>query len=221
MFFFLLSLIFSETHADVQEIILGSWTVTAKHFSGKEEFPNEESFNFISRRTDTRSIITAQLFKTDVSDTVFNATLTFDSKSKGKFILTEYQSNHFIKTIANFDFSPILPPHISSVGDWGDDKTFNSILITNQIAQLTLFDKNSLNWTVFQFDKVGDAPKSFIDKYFSWIFLFVTFILIKVVVDIVRRIKTWKVRKEAEKILQEQEKQRRMKNGKKKGKKNH
>lgn len=206
---FFIYFIKAETHAEVQEIILGNWFVTSRHLNISENSNNENVQYYLrSFPTEYKTIITASLYKSkeDESSIIHNYTLTFSQTSKGKFALSE-TVNKNKKAIATFDFSPVIPPHISSVGDWGENKSYNALFITNKIAQLTIFGKQ--DWTVFTFDKEDNyEPESFIDKYYQLIMMGITFFLAYLVSKKVQKWQIEKKQKEVERILQEQENQK-------------
>ena len=210
LYFLIIGFVRAETHAEVQEIILGSWFVTSRHLI-PEKAPNPDNINYYYLRsfpTSHKTIITAVLYKSKEDDAsiLHNYTLTFSQTSKGKFALSE-SLNKNNRKIAVFDFSPVLPPHISSVGDWGINKSFNALFITNKIAQLTIFDKQE--WTVYTFDKEDDyEPESFIDKYYQLIVMGIAFLLAYIVSKKVQKWQIEKKQKEVEEILKEQEKQK-------------
>lgn len=208
--FFIFGFIKAETHAEVQEIILGNWFVTSRHLN-LNETSNQDNIQYLYLRsfpTDYKTIITATLYKSkdDESSILQNYTLTFSQSSKGKFVLSE-GINKNKKSIATFDFSPVLPPHISSVGDWGKNKSFNALFVTNKIAQLTIFENNG--WNIYTFDKEDDyEPESFIDKYYQLIVMGIAFFLAYLVSKKVQKWQIEKKQKEVERILQDQEKQK-------------
>ena len=215
--FILLRFTKAETHAEVQEIILGNWFVTSRHL-GLNETQNQEKTHYFYLRsfpTEYKTIITATLYqsKEDESSILHNYTLTFSQTSKGKFALSE-NLNKNKRPVATFDFSPVLPPHISSVGDWGSNKSFNALFITNKIAQLTIFGKE--DWTVYTFDKEENyEPETFLDKYYQLIMMGIAFFLAYIVS---KKVQSWQIekkQKEVERILMEQEKQKKKEKKKK------
>lgn len=209
--FIFIGFVRTETHAEVQEIILGNWFVTSRQLS-PEETPNLENIQYYYLRstpTNHKTIITASLYKSKEDDIsiLHNYTLTFSQNSKGKFVLSEYFNKKNNK-IATFDFSPVLPPHISSVGDWGLNKSFNALFVTNKIAQLTIFEKQK--WTVYTFDKEEDyEPETFLDKYYQLIMMGIAFFLAYIVSKKVQKWQIEKKQKEVEEILKEQKRQAR------------
>lgn len=209
--FIFIGFVRTETHAEVQEIILGNWFVTSRQLS-PEETPNLENIKYYYLRstpTNHKTIITASLYKSKEDDEsiLHNYTLTFSQNSKGKFVLSEYFNKKNNK-IATFDFSPVLPPHISSVGDWGLNKSFNALFVTNKIAQLTIFEKQK--WTVYTFDKEEDyEPETFLDKYYQLIMMGIAFFLAYIVSKKVQKWQIEKKQKEVEEILKEQKRQAR------------
>lgn len=210
----------AETEAEVQEIVLGSWHVTANYLPNHHELPETRHFHFKSTPTHQTTIVSGALYDSPdlTANPIRNYTLFFSQTSKGKFSISENIGKSVIP-IASFDFSPLLHPHISSVGDWGTNKSFNSIFISNKIAQLTIFEKNSDNWTVYTFDKENEfQSNSFLDRYYQYFLMAFAFFLAYLVSKKVQQWQIEKKEKEVEAILLAKQKQKKKEKKKKKQK---
>jgi hypothetical protein len=189
----------AETHAEVREILLGNWSVSSEVPSGESFLAVPESFHLrILPPSDVSQIILMTYNTPIATEPLLNLTAIFAPNSKGTFVLHEE-----LRPIAEFDFSPILPPHISSFGDWNQTLTFSALMITNRWMQLTLFEKEGNRWTVFNFQKeVGDGQPNFFEKHFQMIVMIVVFIGSVGVSMLVQKYYAAKTRREAEKLLE-------------------
>lgn len=200
LMFFLVPLVLCETHAEVQEILVGNWTVHQTGISGKI---NEADFHVRIAETEIPSKITIHVYDSNQSTLpIHKYDALFHRTSKGKFRLVKSGS-----TFATFDFSPLLPPHISSSGDWGSSQTYTATMITNKVMQLTLFDKEGGAWRVLRFEKDATLPQAWYEKHFQLLFMVVAFIGSWCVTRIVQKCVMRKRTKEAEKIIAQQKKE--------------
>jgi hypothetical protein len=193
------SLAHSETHAEVREILLGNWSVIRECPSEVDFLEIPLSFHLRVSPTSTESKIDLISYA-NANSTIplFNLTAEFASSSKGRFGLLEGS-----RMIAHFDFSPVLPPHVSSFGDWNDSFMFNALIVTNHLMQLTIFEKGEHDWTVFNFDKQNEiVPIRFWEKYFQIIVMVIVFIGCYAVTILVQKWQLAKRRREVEKLLE-------------------
>lgn len=191
--FLFISLVLCETHAEVQEILVGNWSVHETIVSGEKA----RDFHVRIAETDISFKIAIQVYESNESTlpiTKYDA--VFHRTSKGKFRLIKAGT-----TFATFDFSPLLPPHISSSGDWGSSETYTATMVTNKIMQLTLFDKQSGEWRVFHFDKDAVLPAAWYEKHFQLLFMVVAFVGSWCVTRLVQKCVMMKRTREAEKII--------------------
>lgn len=154
--------------------------------------------------TANKSVLELHVYTNGKSNTpLYSYLAQFRPNSKGKFDLIQKE-----ETIAHFDFSPILPPHVSASGKWKENKFFNAALISSTIMQLSIFDNQTGQWVVITFEKdtEDDTPSSF-DQYYKYIFMGVMFILSFVVSKGVQKCVINKKKAEVMEILAEDQKQ--------------
>lgn len=157
----------SETHAEVQEIFIGNWTIIESHPTQTNLKTHKYYFN-VTQLSQHNSLL-AQVY--DFNGTmVRNLTMIFVNKSKGTFGVLEKR-----KLLGNFDFSPFLAPHIESDGTWEENKRYHAIMVNNKIMQLTVYGdsvEDDDGMVVYTFDKlVKEEPLMWYDKYFKYMFM--------------------------------------------------
>ena len=208
-------MIHADSQKTIKEMLIGKWSVTATHF-----FPDqvekivENNLKFQAFLIDNNyNKMTASLFMPDSDDPIFDSVLVFNEDSNGSFIMKKNKQK-----FAEFNFEVIKTNQTSSFGDWGPNKTYNAIFVNHRIAQLTLFDKHSQNWSVYTLNKDDDERSESSGGMFSLIFMVLTIIGGNV---LSRFIHQWRLRKNEQNNLNDSEgkKKQKKQNRKNKGKK--
>jgi hypothetical protein len=188
----------AQTDAEVQEILIGNWSVSQHHPTGSALLTLPDKFHMRVRQASRPTSIAINIFSDSNSSIILTSfTANFFPPGNGHFKLLEGNTN-----VAYFDFSPLLPPHITSVGDWNGTHSFNSVMVTNKIMQLTLFEKMSSEWVVLVFEKEPDnVPVHFVEKYYRIILMGIVFLLCWAVTQCVQNRQIAKKQREAEQLL--------------------
>jgi hypothetical protein len=200
LFFVWFHLALGETQVDLQDILMGIWSITVKNPNEGSVLPERWRMEVV--KAGRKDVLSIFMFSPGDQDPMKTYNATFSPPGKGKFVLTSDSGFH-----GDFDFSPVLPPHLSAQGKWGNDAYYSSVVITNKIAQLSLFFGAEMkDWHVYDLEKISDGELSFLEKYFKYIFMGVVFVLCTIVSRLVQRWQLNKRRVEAEEILRQQKK---------------
>lgn len=198
MFALVVAFSLCETQAEVQEILVGNWTAYQTTLVGEPILP--DNFSVQIEETDSRYTISILVFEDKrMPIPIHRFKAVFDPSSKGKFGLFSGNS-----ILARFDFSPIMPPHIHSTGNWGDNTTFTGVMITNMLMQLSLVAKDGTHWQVITFEKEDGPPLPWYEQYFKLIFMSIVFLGSWAVTKVVQSCVMKQRLREAEEILRKQ-----------------
>lgn len=200
MFPILLSQHLADTKANIYKIFNGNWPVDVKYVN-KELVQFANYFLECKPEDQSRSLIFE--LKKNNNTVKFMAKFNVSFSTNGNFIITQLpnkEEEDYEKIATMVDLCHNVDPHVSATGYWGNNEDLNFIynleVITKAKAQLTLYNQDNGDTSVYNFHKI-------VEKTSYWIYIR-AFLIFLVFFTVQQQISKFVIKKETQRIEKKQ-----------------